>query len=234
MVLAQPRRLALLSYLAVAHRRRFHRRDTLVTLFWPESAERPARALLNTNGSRLRASIGADALLSRGNEEIGVNDARVWCDVGAFEAAYEAGRGEEALALYRGDLLEGFHISAAPEFDHWLEAERRRLREMAASAAFAMAERRRDAGDVPAARRFVERGAALSLGTEDGFRRAIALLDVMGDRAGALRLYEILSVRLRQDHDAEPAPETRHLIELVRARRASSAVAPAATSDAQA
>ena len=234
MVLAQPRRLALLSYLAVAHRRRFHRRDTLVTLFWPESAERPARDLLNTNVSRLRASLGADALLSRGNEEIGVNDARVWCDVGAFEAAYEAGRGEEALALYRGDLLEGFHISAAPEFDHWLEAERRRLREMAASAAFAMAERRRDAGDVPAARRFVERGAALSLGTEDGFRRAIALLDVMGDRAGALRLYEILSVRLRQDHDAEPAPETRHLIELVRARRASSAVAPAATSDAQA
>ncbi len=232
MVLAQPRRMALLAYLAVAHRHRFHRRDTLVSLFWPESAERPARDLLNTNVSRLRASLGADALQSRGNEEIGVNSACVWCDVWAFEAAYEAGKGEAALALYRGDLLDGFHISGAPEFDRWLDAERRRLRDMASSAAFAMAERRRDDGDVAAARRFVERGAALSLGTEDGFRRAIALLDIMGDRAGALRLYEILAVRLRQDHDAEPAPETQHLIERVRAR--SEARAAPATPGAQA
>lgn len=233
-VLAQPRRMALLAYLAVANRRRFHRRDTLVTLFWPDSAERPARDLLNTNLSRLRASLGPEALLSRGNEEIGINEACVWCDVWAFEAALGAGRGEEALALYRGDLLDGFHLSGAAEFDHWLDGERRRLRELAAGAAFAVAERRRQAGDLPAARQFTERGAALSHGNEDGFRRAISLLDSIGDRAGALRLYEILSVRLRQNYDAEPAPETRQLIERVRARRASSGEVVAARNDAQA
>jgi hypothetical protein len=35
-VLAQPKRLALLAYLAAAHQG-FHRRDVLVSLFWPES-----------------------------------------------------------------------------------------------------------------------------------------------------------------------------------------------------
>src|SRR2546425_8120521 len=35
-LLAQPRRLALLAYLAAATPRDFQRRDTLVALFWPE------------------------------------------------------------------------------------------------------------------------------------------------------------------------------------------------------
>ena len=35
-VLAQPKRTALLAYLAVASPRGFHRRDTITGLFWPE------------------------------------------------------------------------------------------------------------------------------------------------------------------------------------------------------
>src|SRR3989475_1533496 len=35
-VLAQPKRVALLAYLAAATPRRLHRRDSLLALFWPE------------------------------------------------------------------------------------------------------------------------------------------------------------------------------------------------------
>ena len=35
-LLTRPRRLALLAYLAAATPRGFHRRDTLLALFWPE------------------------------------------------------------------------------------------------------------------------------------------------------------------------------------------------------
>src|SRR2546425_9525676 len=45
-VLAQPKRLALLVYLAVARPRGFHRRDTLLALFWPELEQGRARAAL--------------------------------------------------------------------------------------------------------------------------------------------------------------------------------------------
>src|SRR2546426_2417448 len=43
-LLAQPRRLALLAYLAAATPRDFQRRDSLVALFWPELDQKHARA----------------------------------------------------------------------------------------------------------------------------------------------------------------------------------------------
>ena len=43
----QPKRIALLVYLAVARSRGFHRRDTLISLLWPELDSRRARAALN-------------------------------------------------------------------------------------------------------------------------------------------------------------------------------------------
>src|SRR3989442_1335006 len=45
-VLAQPKRVALLAYLAAATPKRLHRRDSLVALFWPELDQEHARAAL--------------------------------------------------------------------------------------------------------------------------------------------------------------------------------------------
>lgn len=42
-VLAQPKRTALLAYLVLASPRGFHRRDTLLTVFWPEFDQERAR-----------------------------------------------------------------------------------------------------------------------------------------------------------------------------------------------
>src|SRR5207247_3927586 len=76
----------------------------------------------------LRRTLGAEAIVSRADEELGVNQEMVWCDAIAFEAALDAGKAAEALELYRGALLEGFHVSdAAPEFGRWLDDERARL-----------------------------------------------------------------------------------------------------------
>jgi hypothetical protein len=46
----------------------------------------------------------------------------------------EGGDLARALELYQGDLLEGFFVAAAPEYEHWLERERSRLRSQAARA----------------------------------------------------------------------------------------------------
>src|SRR5262245_45665609 len=45
-VLAQPKRLALLSYLALARPDSYRRRDAVVALFWPEFDQSRARAAL--------------------------------------------------------------------------------------------------------------------------------------------------------------------------------------------
>src|SRR6266705_3168324 len=127
-LLTRPRRLALLAYLAAATPRGFHRRDTLLALFWPELDQEHARAALRQALHVVRGSLGADAVLTRGDEEIGLDFDRLSCDVVAFDGAIAAGHFCEALDCYQGPLLEGFFIPDAGEFERWLEGERARRR----------------------------------------------------------------------------------------------------------
>ena len=60
-ILTQPRRLALLAYLAVTAPRGFQRRDRLLAMFWPEQDDEHARAALN-RGDRPRPPARAPAL----------------------------------------------------------------------------------------------------------------------------------------------------------------------------
>src|SRR5919199_686078 len=86
-VLAQPKRLALLAYLALAAPRGFHRRDTLLALFWPEQDEEHARNALNQAAHFLRRALGADVLINRNDGEVGLDRQRFWCDATAFDDA---------------------------------------------------------------------------------------------------------------------------------------------------
>jgi DNA-binding SARP family transcriptional activator len=110
---AQPRRAALLCYLALATPRGFHRRDSLFALFWPEDDAEQARHALRQSVYFLRRTLGTSTIMSRGDEELALAPEQVRCDVWAFEGAIAEGRPAEALAFYRGELLAGFHISAA-------------------------------------------------------------------------------------------------------------------------
>src|SRR5690348_16598100 len=74
----------------------------------------------------IRGSLG-DVITSRGDDEIGLDFERLQCDTDAFDRAITGGLWDEALALYRGDLLDGFFISGAPEFERWLDERRARL-----------------------------------------------------------------------------------------------------------
>jgi DNA-binding SARP family transcriptional activator len=138
-VLAQPKRLALLAYLALAVPRGFQRRDTLVGLFWPERDQEHARGALRKTVQLLRRALGEGFIVARGEDELAVDRAALWCDVVAFEGAVKDGHNAEALELYRSDLLSGFFLSDAPGFEQWLEGKRARLREVASRAARSLA-----------------------------------------------------------------------------------------------
>ena len=221
-VLQQPKRLALLAYLVLAGRDGFVRRDVLLALFWPESDEERARRNLNQAIHYLRRSLGEEVIVSRGAEEIGLKDGALWCDVLAFEEALDRGTGSEALALYRGDLLPGFFVDGAVEFERWLENERTRLRRQAARAAWALAELEEREGDPATALHWARRAVELDLYDEPGVRRLIELLDRTGDRAGALQVFDTFARRLAEDYGTAPSAETLRLVEEIRAR-----VAPA-------
>src|SRR5207249_3852750 len=73
-VLRRPKLLALLGYLAAARPAGFHRRDTLVALLWPELDNAHARNSLRQAVHALREALGRDAVLARGEEEIGLSE----------------------------------------------------------------------------------------------------------------------------------------------------------------
>ncbi|MEJ2239113.1 MAG: BTAD domain-containing putative transcriptional regulator [Gemmatimonadales bacterium] len=204
----QPKRLGLLSYLAIARPRGFHRRDKLVALFWPEATQEQARHSLTQALHVLRTELGESAVVGRGKSSVAIDETSISCDVVEFELAVGNSEHEKALELYRGDLLEGLFVRYAPEFERWLDDERTRLRERAAGAAWALAHQHISAGRLVDAERTAQRALQLVATDESEARRFIQSLADAGDRAAALRFYEKFAQRLRSEYDIEPDPAT--------------------------
>lgn len=215
----QSKRAALLVYLAVAVPRAGHRRDKLLALFWPEADHARARAALNQALYVLRSSLGEDSIQSRGDDAVVLNLEAIWCDAVAFEVALDASRQAEALALYQGDLLDGFFVSNAPEFEHWLDQERDRLRYRASEGAWALAEVKAGEGEAVEAERWARRAAELLPADEAVVRRLMTFLHGLGDRAAAVRAYEAFAWRLEEEYELEPSAETQALAVAIREER---------------
>jgi DNA-binding SARP family transcriptional activator/TolB-like protein/Tfp pilus assembly protein PilF len=220
-LLSQPKRVALLAYLALAGASGYRRRDKLVALFWPELDAAHARGALRQALTFLRRTLGDGVVITRGDEEIGVDRSLLSCDALEFIGEFEAGNHDRAMALYRGDFLDGFFVSdAAVELQSWIESERAELRQHAARCAWALAAQQRDRGDRVGAGRWARKAAGLAAEDESESARLIAFLDEIGDRAGAMATYQELSDRLQREFESEPAPETQELIRRVRGRAA--------------
>ena len=216
-VLAGQKLVALLAYLAVAVPHGHHRRDTIVGLLWPELTQERARAALRHSIYRLRGILGADAFLSRGDEDVGINPEVISCDAAQFEHLIESGRLAVALDLYRGDLLPGFFLRGAPEFERWLDTERTRLRGQAATTACRLSESLAREGRTGDAAHRARQSLLIAPDDEHLLRRVLGILSGIGDAAGALREYDAFAKRLKEDYDASPSAETRVLAAKLRA-----------------
>ncbi len=218
-ILVQPKRLGLLVYLALAGAGRFRRRDLLISMFWPELDEEHARGALRQALRFLRNELGAGALVSRGDEEIGVDPQVMECDALEFEAAVARQDWNRALEQCRGELLAGLFVGdVSPEFERWLEEQRLGLRRRTAQAAWALVEAALARDDPVAAVPWAHRAVELFPDDEAGLRRLMRILDRRGDRAGALHAYEVFRRRLQAEYDATPSPETDALLAAIRSR----------------
>jgi serine/threonine-protein kinase len=215
-VLAQPKRLALLAYLAIARPRGFHRRDSVLGLFWPEATEERARHALSQALYVLNRGMGPGVIQTRGDHEIGVDRNALWCDVVAFEEALNAGERAKAMELYQGELLSGFYVGEAREFERWLDGERSRLAAKAVDAAWELAEESERTGNGVEAGRWASKATSLAPYDEAGVRRIMELLARLCDSSGVLQEYEAFVKRLERDLGTVPAAETTALADRVR------------------
>ena len=217
-LLAQSKAVALLAYLALAPERRFQRRDMLVGLLWPELDQARARADLRKTVHNIRGILGADMIESRGDEELAVPAHSLWCDVDEFTGAADAGRLAYALELYRGDLMPGFFLRDCVEFERWLEAQRAAAAERFVAASWAMAVTFEGDELYTKAGLWARRAVRHAWNDERVLRRVLSMLDRIGDRAGAMKLFDEFSARLLADLGVRPSRETMDLVEQIRAR----------------
>ncbi len=210
-LIRQPKRLALLAYLALATADGYRRRDSIIVMFWPDLDQMHGRLQFRKALHALRKALGHEAIGVRGDEEVRLEPV-VWCDAVAFRRHLEAGQWPEALALFRGDLLDGlFPGGVGQAFDEWLTEQRRSLRLDAARAAWECSARQDLAGRRAEALALGRRAADLDADGEESVRRYIALLDRHGDRGTALRVFADWERRLSSEYGVVPAPETRWL-----------------------
>ena len=216
-VLAGQKLVALLAYLSVASPHGHHRRDTIVGLLWPELTQERARAALRHSIYRLRGILGANALVSRGDEDVGINPGVISCDAASFEELLDNGRIREALDLYKGDLLPGFFLRGAPEYERWLDSERTRIRGRAAKSALKLSETLARDGKTDDAVHRARQSLVIAPDDEQLLRKALGILASVGDTASALHEFDAFAKRLKEDYAASPSPETKALAARLRA-----------------
>jgi SARP family transcriptional regulator, regulator of embCAB operon len=208
----------LFTYLA-AHRHRELRREELADALWPLGAPEAAPSALAALLSRLRRAVGPAVLPAHGAVRL-LLPADAWVDLEAAAAAVhraESAVAQErwaeawgpavvALAIARRGLLPGHD---AP----WIAAHRRRLREIEVAALECYAATALGLGgcELPVGERVARDLIALAPFRESGHELLMQLLAARGNVAEALRSYEALRARLREELGATPSPRLRSL-----------------------
>lgn len=217
-LLDQPKRLAVLLYMAMSQRGGTVSRDQIAALFWPESNATNARNALRQTLSFVRGCLGEQAVASVGTHGLAVAGS-VECDAVRFEALLDNGKTEQALKLYRGEFLHGFHVAGSSEFTQWLDGRRSHLSQRAAKAAWDLSAEAEAQKDFPAAAFWGKRALSHSPFSESEVQRLLRLLDRVGDFSGALRAYNGLERSLHAEFGARPTAETARLAAAIAVRQ---------------
>jgi DNA-binding SARP family transcriptional activator/pimeloyl-ACP methyl ester carboxylesterase len=225
--------LALLAYLAVTKGE--YSRDDVATLLWPESDQSSARANLRRTLYLINRTIGK-VILTTGRDTIRLDPkVKIWTDVGLFQQHLRACSPEgepqkeitphclsvleEAVALYKADLLAGFSLPDCLSFDEWLFFEAEGLRKSLAQALRQLTAAYQTQGDFERAIQHARRWLALDPLHEPAHRLLMSLYAESGQQAAALRQYTECVRILDQELGLPPQPETTELHQTIRLHR---------------
>ncbi|HUF38369.1 MAG TPA: AAA family ATPase [Anaerolineales bacterium] len=219
--------LALLTYLGLSEQE--YQRDSLTALLWPELTQSRARAALRRTLTPLNNALGPEALNAT-RETVALNPSfSLWVDVCAFEQTADqiAAHGHEprsvcdrcfaplaaAIALYRGDFLEGFSLRDSAPFDDWQFYESERLRRQLSTFLELLSAGLENRGELDAALLHARRWLSLDSLHEPAHRAMMRIYARQRDRSRALRQYRECLRILDQELGVSPLEETTRLYE---------------------
>jgi TolB-like protein len=208
-----------------------HSRDKLASLFWGDHGDQQARDSLKHALTRLRQCLqSADPPpIVADRQSVRLDATGMTIDVAAFERLLDDGAPEaleQAAALYRGDLLDGFGLRD-PTFEDWLLVERQRMRQRAEEALTMLLSQSLVAGARDRAAAAARRLLSLDPLREAACRALMHIHAERAETAQALKLYETLRDRLQRELGVKPETETVRLYDSIRQRRAAASAASA-------
>jgi DNA-binding SARP family transcriptional activator len=212
---------ALLAYLAVEPARD-HRRDVLAELLWSGSDPQTARGNLRRTLSDLRRVLeppDSPVLFAATKSTIrflpnAVVDVVHFADaapVQDVDARADDAHGK--LALYAGEFMAGFHLPGCPLFEEWLLSWREALHRRALALLEQVGSLHEGRGEPARALPSALRWAELDPWNEAAHRRLMRLYAACGQRAAALRQFDLCRDLLYEEFGVPPEPETAQLAE---------------------
>jgi predicted ATPase/DNA-binding SARP family transcriptional activator len=187
-------------------------RAWLAGTLWPDSRE--AVSTLRRSLTDLRRILGpeADRLRTPTKQTLQMDLAGAFVDVLAFDAAVERGETsdlEQAVALYRGPLLEGCG-------DEWALPEREAREQAYLGALETLAAEALARGVTATAERWLRQVVAIDPLRESAQRALMQTLAAGGSYAAAVLTYRDLRLQLYREINSRPDPETQALFERLR------------------
>ncbi len=203
---------AILAFLAVEGGRQ--PRDRLAAMLWPDADAERARGALRRTLSAIRTSAVGDRLEADTATAHLAEDARV--DVRRFRELRAGAKHAQAVAIYRGDLLAGFSLRDAPQFEEWHEGQAEALRSELADSLERVIRDERDAGRIPKALGYARRWLELDPLNEVAHRTLMRLHALAGDRSAAIRQYHECAQLLDRELGVAPLDETSAVYDAIR------------------
>ena len=185
--------------------------EKILSFFWPDRERSAAQPILRTMIHDLRKTFGDNF---RANDQIIALAPEASVDVLDFLTALTSPELQQltnALALYKGDFIEGFSLSDAPQFNDWVASERERYRLMAMNGFADLSHHYEVMHNYSEALEVARRALAFNSFQEDLQRDVMRLMYLSGDRAGVIRHYESLRKLLDEELGMPPMLETRAL-----------------------
>jgi predicted ATPase/DNA-binding SARP family transcriptional activator len=190
-------------------------REWLAEYFWPERPRATSLVNLRVALHRLNATFAAHLVVTR--QSVGLrDDALPYLDRADFERLLALGQPREALGLYRGDFLRGFHLPGSPAFEVWAHEERDRLHELALGAHQELALQYAASARTDEAIRSARGLLQLEPFHEPTQRLLLRLLAQSGRRQVAIEDFEGFRSRLHDELGLEPEEASLALLEQVR------------------
>lgn len=225
---------ALLIYLAM-EAAQIHRRETLMTILWPDLPQPSAQVNLRQTIYRLRQAIPfvpskhdqkpVSFLISE-RQTVQINpDADFFLDVAAFAAQIEQDP-VQAVVLYRDDFLSDFYLSDSSEFEAWAQAQRELLRRQALDALDLLSEACLQTADYEQAQTYAWKQLEIDKLRERAYRQLMIALMQSGQRSAAIAQYHICRDHLRDELGVEPSAETTTLYQQIQANTLPQEVQP--------